>query len=62
MAWCQALDPESYKLMDDEESFGVYWCRTPGCLNYHGYGRKACVNPYVASLRYRGKAASRMVR
>jgi hypothetical protein len=35
MGWCQALDPDSYNLMDDNESFGVFWCRQRGCKNYY---------------------------
>ena len=40
-AWCQALDPDSYNLADDEETFGVLWCRQKGCKNYYRYIRKA---------------------
>jgi hypothetical protein len=39
--WYQALDPDSYNLTDDEESFGILWCRQPGCKNYYRYLRKA---------------------
>lgn len=34
--WYQALEPESYNLTEDEEGFGVYWCRQKECRNYHG--------------------------
>jgi hypothetical protein len=39
--WFQALDPDSYNLTDDESSFGILWCRQPGCKNYYRYLRKA---------------------
>jgi hypothetical protein len=40
-AWCQALDPDSYNLTDDNETFGILWCRQPNCKNYYKYLRKA---------------------
>jgi hypothetical protein len=40
-AWCQALDPDSYKLTDDDQTFGILWCRQPNCKNYYRYLRKA---------------------
>jgi hypothetical protein len=43
MAWFQALDPDSYNLTDDKESFGVLWCRQPGCRNYYRYLKRALV-------------------
>ena len=39
--WCEALDPDSYGLTDDEESFGIIWCQQPHCNNYYKYLRKA---------------------
>lgn len=33
--WYQALDPDSYSLTEDEEGFGIYWCRQKECRNYH---------------------------
>lgn len=39
--WFQALDPDSYNLTDDEETFGILWCRQPRCKNYYRYLRKA---------------------
>lgn len=39
--WCQALDPDSYGLTNDMESFGITWCRQPGCRNYYKYLRKS---------------------
>ncbi|KAK2601066.1 hypothetical protein N8I77_010539 [Diaporthe amygdali] len=32
--WYQALDPDSYSLTEDEEGFGIYWCRQNECRNY----------------------------
>ncbi|TPX18710.1 uncharacterized protein E0L32_002567 [Thyridium curvatum] len=43
LAWCQALDPDSYNLTDDAESFGVVWCKQVGCRNYYRYLRKPAV-------------------
>ncbi len=40
-AWCQMLDPHSYNLLDDAESFGILWCQQKGCRNYYRYVRKA---------------------
>lgn len=34
--WYQALDPDSYRLTDDRDGLGVYWCRQQRCRNYHG--------------------------
>lgn len=42
-AWYQALDPDSYNLLDDKESFGVLWCRQKGCRNYYRYVKKPLV-------------------
>ena len=42
-SWYQALDPDSFDLTSDLESFGVTWCRQPGCKNYYQYLRKAVV-------------------
>lgn len=35
MSWYQSLDPDSYNLTSDAESYGIYWCREPGCRNYY---------------------------
>ncbi|TPX17698.1 uncharacterized protein E0L32_002799 [Thyridium curvatum] len=40
-AWHEALDPGSYCLTDDSESYGVLWCWTPGCQNYYRYDGRA---------------------
>lgn len=37
MAWYQALDPDSYDLIDDHSFYGALWCRTMGCRNYYRY-------------------------
>lgn len=37
IVWYQALDPDSYNLQEDNESFGTTWCRQPGCPNYYRY-------------------------
>lgn len=34
--WYRALEPDSYKLTEDEEGFGIYWCRQNECRNYYG--------------------------
>lgn len=39
--WYQSLDPDSYDLTEDDETYGVLWCRQPGCKNYYRYTRKA---------------------
>jgi hypothetical protein len=39
--WFQALDPDSYLLREDLESFGVLWCSHEGCRNYYRYIKKA---------------------
>jgi len=36
--WVTMLDPESYDLSEDEESFGTYWCDDHTCRNYHALG------------------------
>lgn len=36
--WYQALDPESYGLVEDEQGFEIYWCNQNECRNYHGRG------------------------
>lgn len=43
MAWCQSLDPNSYNLTDDAESYGFSWCREPSCKNYYKYFKRAVV-------------------
>lgn len=34
-AWYAALDPESYKVFEDTDGLGVYWCKSEGCRNYY---------------------------
>ena len=36
-AWLRSVDPDSYRLTDDVESFGILWCLRPGCRNYYRY-------------------------
>lgn len=36
LQWYHALDPDSYSLTEDEEGFGIYWCRQKECRNYSG--------------------------
>ncbi|KAK5657523.1 hypothetical protein OQA88_3095 [Cercophora sp. LCS_1] len=36
--WVTMLDPGSYDLKEDEESFGTYWCDDETCRNYHALG------------------------
>ncbi|KAI1076570.1 hypothetical protein F5B20DRAFT_594033 [Whalleya microplaca] len=43
-AWYQALDPDSYNPTDDQEGFGVLWCRQPGCKNYYRYLKGSLVS------------------
>jgi hypothetical protein len=35
--WIAALDPESYGIRDDLDSFGIEWCNTDTCLNHHRF-------------------------
>ena len=37
--WYHALDSDSYNLTKDAEGFGVYWCKSKGCSNYHRFTR-----------------------
>lgn len=34
-SWYAALDPDSYRICDDKDGFGVYWCKSEGCMNYY---------------------------
>jgi hypothetical protein len=43
MAWCCALDPDSYGLTNDMASYSILWCYQEGCRNYYRYLRKAAV-------------------
>lgn len=40
--WFQALDPASCALTEDKETYGIFWCDEPGCINYYEYLRKLC--------------------
>lgn len=51
--WYQALDPDSYALTEDRESFGISWCRSQGCTNYPGHLRENLIqgqkmNPFCS--------------
>ncbi|KAI0019214.1 hypothetical protein F4780DRAFT_780594 [Xylariomycetidae sp. FL0641] len=35
--WIQAIHPDSYNLVQDEETSGILWCQTLGCRNYYKY-------------------------
>lgn len=37
MGWVMALDPDSFHLSQDRESYGIYWCLDQSCLNYHQF-------------------------
>jgi len=37
--WYQTLDPDSYKLTEDSDGFGVYWCKAQGCRGYYRFNR-----------------------
>ena len=37
--WYVTLDPDTYDLTDDEEGFGVYWCKANDCKNYYRFNR-----------------------
>lgn len=41
--WYGALDPASYNLTLDRESFRITWCDDPQCINYHGYLRERAI-------------------
>ena len=51
VGWWQALDPGSYNLTEDDEGFGLFWCRQKGCLNYYRYVRRPFARyfPYAHS-------------
>lgn len=36
-SWFDVLDPDSYKLTQDEDGKGVYWCGDKDCRNYYRY-------------------------
>ena len=61
VGWFMALDPDSYSIRQDRESYGVYWCETPNCVNYykfHGQNlrRASLVGPDLFAERCGGKA------
>jgi len=44
--WLQVLDPDSYRLTEDKEGFGIYWCKSETCQNYYRFNRSR-LNPIV---------------
>lgn len=36
-AWFEAVDPDSYALREDAETYGTLWCRDEACANYYRY-------------------------
>jgi hypothetical protein len=68
------IDPDSYRLREDEETKGALWCAGPGCTNYYRYLEhpvvRHCVgknfldflDPHspVFECRIRGVVASRL--
>ncbi|KAK1758778.1 hypothetical protein QBC47DRAFT_292954, partial [Echria macrotheca] len=36
--WLAMIDPVSYGLREDEESYGIYWCDDEACHNFHSRG------------------------
>ncbi|KAK3936576.1 hypothetical protein QBC46DRAFT_394732 [Diplogelasinospora grovesii] len=49
--WFMALDPDSYSLQQDRDSYGDYWCDNRTCLNYHLFHNQ---NPRKMALRSPG--------
>ena len=43
----QALDPDSYTLKTDSESFGIFWCESKDCRNYYRYQKDKLPYPLV---------------
>lgn len=37
--WFELVDPDTFKLTEDIEGLGLYWCKSPRCRNYYKYGR-----------------------
>ncbi|KAK3361681.1 hypothetical protein B0T24DRAFT_113075 [Lasiosphaeria ovina] len=44
-AWFMAVDPESYRITEDIDGFGVYWCRDRSCRNFWQYTQSR-LRPY----------------
>jgi hypothetical protein len=49
--WYMALDPDSYGLTRDEESRGIVWCESRGCVNNYAGRRDALFAAPRLSLR-----------
>ncbi|KAK3345942.1 hypothetical protein B0T25DRAFT_550678, partial [Lasiosphaeria hispida] len=39
-SWCEALDPDSYKLAEDSENEGISWCRDETCANNYRFSER----------------------
>ncbi|KAK3358087.1 hypothetical protein B0T25DRAFT_540917 [Lasiosphaeria hispida] len=39
-SWCEAIQPESYKLAEDSENYGTLWCFDPTCANHCHFGER----------------------
>jgi len=50
--WYHALDPDSFKLTEDVDGFGVYWCWDKKCRNYYRYGRSRLRSVLVKPADY----------
>ncbi|KAK3349695.1 hypothetical protein B0T25DRAFT_548729 [Lasiosphaeria hispida] len=53
-SWCEALDPDSYKLAEDSENEGTLWCRNETCANYYRFLERPVMR------RCRGKVGDTM--
>lgn len=38
-SWYACLDPDSYRIFEDNDGFGVYWCKSKGCRNYYRFAQ-----------------------
>jgi len=41
--WIEAVDPDSYRLRDDRDTYGILWCRDEACANYYRYSERPAV-------------------
>ncbi|KAK3348960.1 hypothetical protein B0T25DRAFT_632582 [Lasiosphaeria hispida] len=49
-SWFQALDPDSYRLWEDQDTKGTLWCLDANCPNYYRYSERPIIRKYsVAS-------------
>ncbi|KAK4442042.1 hypothetical protein QBC34DRAFT_431950 [Podospora aff. communis PSN243] len=47
--WLQAVDPDSYRLWEDNETKGALWCFDPKCSNYYRYPGRPVVRRSCAA-------------